>query len=68
VWAEAQGCDTSLPAALVDVGVANAECRGWSYCQTDSQWPPVLDCRGDMGHTYSLSWSWPLILDFFEQL
>ena len=67
-WAEAQGCDTSLPAAPVDVGVDNAECRGWSYCQADSQWPPVLDCRGDMGHVYSLGWSWPLILDFFEQL
>ena len=68
VWAEAQGCDTSVPAAPVDVGVPNAECRGWSYCQTESQWPPVLDCRADMGHTYRLNWSWPLILDFFEQL
>ena len=68
VWAEAQSCDTSVPAAPIDVGRAGMECRGWSYCQSDSKWPPVLDCRADMGHMYNLSTSWPLILDFFEQL
>ena len=68
VWAEAHGCDATVPAAPVDIGSSSMECRGWSYCQSDSQWPPVLDCRGDMGHMYNLSASWPLILDFFEQL
>ena len=68
VWAEAQGCDTTVPAAPIDIGSSSMECRGWSYCQSDSQWPPVVDCRGDMGHVYNLSASWPLILDFFEQL
>lgn len=68
IWADSQGCDTTVPAEAIDVGVANVECRGWSYCRGDSVWPPVLDCRGNMGHAYSLTWSWPLILDFFEQL
>ncbi len=68
VWAASQGCDTTVPAESIDVGSSSMECRGWSYCQSDSQWPPVLDCRGDMGHIYKLSSSWPLILDFFEQL
>ncbi len=68
VWAESHGCDTTVPAESIDVGSSSMECRGWSYCQSDSQWPPVLDCRGDMGHRYNLSSSWPLILDFFEQL
>ena len=68
VWAEAQGCDTTVPAAPIDIGSSSMECRGWSYCQSDSQWPPVVDCRGDMGHVYNLSASWPLMLDFFEQL
>ena len=68
VWAKAQGCDTTVPAAPIDIGSSSMECRGWSYCQSDSQWPPVVDCRGDMGHVYNLSASWPLMLDFFEQL
>jgi len=68
VWAEAHGCDATVTAEPVDIGSSSMECRGWSYCQSDSQWPPVLDCRGDMGHVYNLSSSWPLILDFFEQL
>ena len=66
-WAEAYGCDTSSAAAPIDVGVADVDCRGWSFCRGETQWPPVLDCRRDMGHTYGLSWSWPLILDFFDQ-
>ena len=60
VWAEAHSCDTTVPAEPVDTGNSSME--------SDSQWPPVLDCRGDMGHMYNLSSSWPLILDFFEQL
>jgi len=66
VWAEAQGCDVTQPAAVVDVGVSEVECR--SYCAGDGAWPPVLDCRSEMGHTYQFSWSWPLILDFFDQV
>ena len=68
VWAEAHSCDATVPAEPVDIGSSSRECRGWSDCQSDAQWPPVLDCRGDMGHMYNLSASWPLILDFFEQL
>jgi len=67
-WAEAKGCDTTLPAQPFDVGMSEVECRGWSDCSVESSWPPVLDCRRDMGHEYGLGWSWPLILDFFDQL
>jgi poly(3-hydroxybutyrate) depolymerase len=66
-WAEAYGCDTSSAAAPIDVGVSDVDCRGWSFCRGETQWPAVLDCRRDMGHAYGLSWSWPLILDFFDQ-
>ncbi len=68
VWAEAQGCDTTVPAASFDVGAPEFDCRGWSYCQSESNWPPVLDCRSDRGHMYGLGQSWPLILEFFDQL
>lgn len=68
VWAEAQGCDTTVPAAPFDVGSPEFDCRAWSYCQSESNWPPVLDCRSDRGHTYGLGQSWPLILEFFDQL
>jgi hypothetical protein len=37
-----------------------------TYCPADAGWPAVLDCRADMGHTYGLSWSWALTLDFFD--
>ncbi len=67
VWAEAHGCDTSTAPRAVDVGVENLDCRGWNSCSGGSPWPPVLDCRRDMGHIYGLPWSWPLILDFFQQ-
>ena len=67
VWADAHRCDTAAPASSFDVGVDEAECRAWSYCNGDSQWPPVLDCRHEIGHRYGLGWSWPLILDFFER-
>ncbi len=66
-WAEAYGCDTSSAATPIDVGVTDVDCRGWVFCRGETQWPPVLDCRRDMGHAYGLSWSWPLILNFFDQ-
>ena len=67
VWAEASDCDVSQPPASIDVGITNAECRAWSGCAGSSLWPPVLDCRSDMGHVYGLNWSWPLIMNFFDQ-
>lgn len=67
VWAEANECDVSLPPVSVDVGVTNVECRAWSGCAGSALWPPVLDCRSDMGHVYGLNWSWPLIMNFFDQ-
>jgi polyhydroxybutyrate depolymerase len=30
VWAESQGCDTTVPAESIDVGSSSMECRGWS--------------------------------------
>ena len=66
VWAEASGCATAEPAAPIDLGVSEATCR--SYCADGDAWPPVLDCRAPMAHTYQLSWTWPLILDFFDQV
>jgi poly(3-hydroxybutyrate) depolymerase len=42
-WAEAYGCDTSSAAAPIDVGVAEVDCRGWSFCRGETQWPP---CAG----------------------
>jgi polyhydroxybutyrate depolymerase len=63
-WAEAEGCDTTAPAAAVDVGVEDLDCR--SYCGGGAGLPSVLDCRADMGHTYDFRWSWPLVLDFFD--
>lgn len=67
VWARAHYCDTDSPATPFDTGISEAECRGWNACRGQTSWPPVLDCRHDIGHRYGLSWSWPLILDFFEK-
>ena len=64
VWAEAAGCDATVPAAPVDV-LPDLDCR--SYCGSDGALPTVLDCRADMGHAYQFQWSWPLILEFFDQ-
>ncbi len=63
-WAAARGCDVSVPAAPFDDGRELTDCR--STCAAAGGWPEVLDCRVDMGHTYGLSWSWELVLDFFE--
>ncbi len=67
VWADAHRCDTTVAPDVFDVGVADVDCRAWSYCDSASEWPPVMDCRHTIAHRYGLNWSWPLILDFFEQ-
>ncbi len=41
------------------------DCR--SYCGGEDPLPPVLDCRAQMGRTSDFSWSWPLVLEFFDQ-
>ena len=64
-WARAHACDTSKPALPFDDGVRKTDCR--SYCADGPGWPKVLDCRVRMGHDYSLSWTWKLVLDFFDQ-
>jgi subtilisin family serine protease/poly(3-hydroxybutyrate) depolymerase len=67
-WGDALGCDISNPPALVDQNIASSlECRGWSLCGGGNTFPPILDCRGsEMGHTYNLTQSWPLIMHFFN--
>jgi poly(3-hydroxybutyrate) depolymerase len=63
-WASAQGCDTSKPATPVEVAYQIPDCR--TYCTADTGLPRVLDCRAQMGHIYDLSWSWKLVMDFFD--
>ena len=63
-WAEAHGCDLLNSAVVFDAGASEVECR--TYCSSDIGWPRVLDCRSEMGHTYELDWTWPLILAFFS--
>ena len=63
-WAESHGCDVTNNAVVFDTGAGDVDCR--TYCSSDSGWPRVLDCRSDMGHTYQFSWTWPLILEFFD--
>ncbi len=63
-WASARGCDVAVDAVPFDDGERRTDCR--SYCPAGAGWPAVLDCRVDMGHTYGLSWSWGLTLDFFD--
>jgi polyhydroxybutyrate depolymerase len=67
VWAEAHDCDFTIgdKAKPFNVGVRKADCR--TYCSSDPGWPRVLDCRARMGHSYGLSWSWKLILSFFDE-
>lgn len=67
IWADAHRCDTAESAGPFDVDVDDVECRAWSYCEGGAQWPPVMDCRHEIGHCYGLSWSWPLILDLFKK-
>ena len=63
-WAEAHGCSTASGAVPFDDGIRRTDCR--TYCSNDAGWPRVLDCRIQMGHSYSFQWTWPLILDFFD--
>jgi len=63
-WARSHGCDTGMPAVAFDDGIHQTDCR--TYCADDPGWPRVLDCRARMGHTYDLSWTWKLVLDFFD--
>jgi len=73
-WADANNCTVAGKKAFAfNDGNAKTECRtycsngsGWSLGAVGSGWPKVLDCRARMGHTYSLSWSWKLIMDFFD--
>ena len=63
-WAEAHGCNVTGNAVSFNDGSQKTDCR--TYCSGDTGWPRVLDCRARMGHSYGLSWSWKLILDFFD--
>ena len=64
-WAAAHGCEIVQDAVPFNDGVRKADCR--TFCSGDPGWPRVLDCRARMGHSYGLSWSWKLILKFFDQ-
>ncbi len=67
VWSRAAGCKPGPREKPFDTGVPAADCR--SYCGAGpGTWPRVLDCRAPMGHDYQLSWSWKLMLDFFDSL
>jgi polyhydroxybutyrate depolymerase len=63
-WAQAHGCDIDNNAESFNDGYRKPDCR--TYCTQDQGWPRALDCRARMGHTYSLSWSWKLVMDFFD--
>jgi polyhydroxybutyrate depolymerase len=63
-WAGAHDCDIGFPAEAFNDGNSKTDCR--TYCTDDTGWPRVLDCRANTGHIYSLSWSWKLILNFFD--
>ena len=66
-WAQADGCPIAAREQPFNSGYAPPDCR--SYCAASHRtWPAVLDCRAQMGHDYELSWSWSLILDFFDRL
>jgi poly(3-hydroxybutyrate) depolymerase len=64
VWADAHDCDISEDAKTFDDGNPETDCR--TFCSAETGWPEVLDCRADMGHINSFSWSWKLVLDFFD--
>jgi polyhydroxybutyrate depolymerase len=74
-WGTADSCPyDGKPAAPYITGTNQADCRsycrgnahGWSGGSAGAGWPNVLDCRAAMGHAYDFSWSWKLILDFFD--
>jgi poly(3-hydroxybutyrate) depolymerase len=64
VWAAEHACNTSDNAVPFDDGYPQTQCK--TYCSDDEDWPRVLDCRAQMGHSYNLIWAWPLIMDFFD--
>ena len=64
-WAYAHDCNISSDAIAFNDGYRKTDCR--TYCSGDPGWPRVLDCRARMGHSYSLSWSWKLIMRFFDE-
>lgn len=74
-WGPANNCPYSgEPAASFNAGTRRSDCRtycgdvaaGWSGHSARVGWPNVLDCRAPMGHDYSFSWTWKLVLDFFD--
>jgi poly(3-hydroxybutyrate) depolymerase len=74
-WGASNSCPYSgAPAASFNAGTDQVDCRtycgngdkGWSGGSAGLGWPKVLDCRAAMGHDYDFSWSWKLILDFFD--
>jgi polyhydroxybutyrate depolymerase len=66
-WSAAAGCPVGEREKPFGTGYPQADCR--TYCATsDGAWPPVLDCRAQMGHDYQLNWSWKLVMDFFDRL
>ncbi len=64
IWAQAHQCEVSGDPGIITMPWDQVECR--SFCAGDTGLPQVLDCRADMGHTYELEWSWPLVLRFFD--
>jgi hypothetical protein len=74
-WGTANSCSYhGRPAVSFNAGTTHADCRtycgrsapGWSAGSAGRGWPKVLDGRAAMGHIYSFSWTWKLILDFFD--
>ncbi len=74
-WGAANSCPyKGAPAASFDTRIHQLDCRsycgddarGWSSGPAGMRWPKVLDCRAAIGHDYAFSWSWQLILDFFD--
>ena len=67
-WANALGCDTSVPAHTVAQDHNEIECRTWRRCNRTVDTREILDCRAArMGHEYKLDITWPMVLDFFDQ-
>jgi len=65
-WSEAASCSVDGQERSFAVPYPQADCR--RYCaSSNGAWPRVLDCRARMGHDYQLSWSWKLVMDFFDR-
>ena len=66
VWSESAGCSTQRNADRIfrDLN-PDVDCR--SYCADRGvNWPDVVDCRIEMGHSYSLSVTYPIFMDFYD--